>query len=89
MSKNDGGPVSPTYRKSGTYPHDINPMGGMSLRDYFAAHCPFTFTEFMGALVQNDSFKQATSADMLQRYCTFRFEYADAMIKAREATHEA
>ena len=42
MSKiNDGGPVAPAYQNPNTVPGGsavILPVGGMSLRDFFAAH---------------------------------------------------
>lgn len=40
--------------------------GGMSLRDYFAAHAPIP-NQFLS----------------LEAHCTYRYAYADAMIKER------
>ena len=48
---------------------------GMSLRDYFAANCPITWTE---AQEYND-----TGFDEVAFFANVRYEYADAMIAER------
>lgn len=55
---------------------------GMSVRDYFAAHCPITFTEYMRGepLKSND----LSTDDFFERFCNLRMRYADAMLKARK-----
>ncbi len=81
---NDGGPAFPTYEyRQG----QMMPVGGMTLRDYFAAKA-------MQAYVSRDNWmpsalKKLDSADtdsafdnLLSRYA---YEMADAMLKARTA----
>ncbi len=53
---------------------------GMSLRDYFAAHCPITFSEFLQGWKRTH---EASTDEALERYAEFRFEYADAMLTAK------
>lgn len=59
---------------------------GMTLRDYFAAHCPIGFETYLKGLSPAMIEKGITAA--LESYVTARFQYADAMLKAREATHD-
>jgi hypothetical protein len=55
---------------------------GISLHDYFAAHCPITFTEF---LLGWKRAKEAPMDEALGRFAELRHEYADAMLKARKS----
>jgi hypothetical protein len=55
---------------------------GISARDYFAAHCPITFTEFLPGWKKTG---ESSTDETLLRFASFRFEYADAMLKAQEA----
>lgn len=50
-------------------------FGGMTLRDYFAAHCPITLAE------AEDHNMHAE--DSMEFYCKVRFEYADKMLAER------
>lgn len=82
MDKNDGGPAFPRAGFEADIDRaserDTYPQEGMSLRDYFAAHCPLTLTEWVQGknpdYIQQDTF-------MLE-YAEFRVKYADAMLEA-------
>ena len=85
MDKNDGGPA---------FPHDGRDNGpgnikgracdGMSLRDWFAATAPFTFTDARGMMMNNGAAPSTTGQEILQFLAGIRFAYADAMIEARK-----
>lgn len=67
-TRDDGGPAFPEAGLAGLPNQEfIYPRPGMSLRDYFAAHCP---------LPLNDSLSWKQEAAM-------RYEYADAMLRER------
>lgn len=68
--KRDGGPAFPCEKKYQEFTRQETPIGfpGMTLRDYFAAHCP----EFPHG---NLLWSQIASA---------RYAYADAMLAERE-----
>jgi hypothetical protein len=72
MSANDGGPVASSYRKSGTYPHDLSPFGGMTLRDQFAAAALTGMVAHHGNI-----YPESGAVDA--------YKWADAMLAAREA----
>lgn len=52
---------------------------GMTLRDYFAAHAPVAPDDWNETLAM-----RATYVDEQMAIALWRFEYADAMLKARE-----
>ena len=54
---------------------------GMTIRDYFAAHCPVTFSDFRSNYPDGG---HLNIADHLSLYADFRWQYADAMLKDRE-----
>lgn len=60
-----------------------NGQKGMTLRDYFAAHCPMTLTEYITAL-PDDAKRDFTTERLFSGFAQKRMEYADAMIKERE-----
>lgn len=79
---NTGGPAFPTTVRThysedtgSTWSEHIDP--GMTLRDYFAAKA-------MQALIQRDGDDTAYGNDMVQGRPVLAYEYADAMLKARE-----
>ena len=75
--------IPATCSPAGDYLHPDS--WGMSLRDYFAAHCPITFSEFVAGWNKT---AQATTPETLAAFSRFRFLYADAMLAARtEATN--
>jgi hypothetical protein len=81
MSKvEDGGPAYPSVNDITADNFKTSGHAGLSIRDYFAAHCPIAFTEF---LVGWKKTNESTTTEAMQRYAGFRFEYADAMIAAR------
>lgn len=53
---------------------------GMGLRDYFAAHCPITLTEFISGWKPQGV---ADSTEVIAAYVEFRGRYADAMLAER------
>lgn len=69
-----GGPAFPTDTEqqigSGTWHFE-----GMTLREYFAAHCPITWTEAQEYNCSN--------TDEMIFFTSIRYEYADAMISER------
>ena len=71
MKKQDGGPAFPT---EGVVCSDGILYEGMTLRDYFAAKA-------MHGLIERGFTEFGTSASM---YANLAYEYADAMLKARE-----
>lgn len=90
MSERDGGPAFPSSafaftRMTGPASTEISYvplMGGMSLRDYFAAHA------IGQAVIDSDDLHEAKKggaagiAELIAKAC---YEFADAMLKAREA----
>lgn len=83
----DGGPAFPTFELERVYADNADrfgrelhvPVGGMSLRDYFAGQALALGGEF---------FHQAASATPTN-IAAIAYEVADAMLKAREASHVA
>ena len=75
MSEQTGGPAFPTVMID-------KPEGGMTLRDYFASHCPPMPEQWF-----NDSPRK--KSDPLWHWgeasAAWAYYYADAMLKAREA----
>ena len=79
--RNDGGPAFPTFEEleqydgdAGEYREFVAPVGGMSLRDYFAAKAMQALIAHYGD--QGDD----------PRCAAISFGFADAMLKAREAS---
>lgn len=54
--------------------------GAITMRQYFAAHAPITFTEAY-VQVTNGGNKAASNALIVQALATMRWAYADAMCK--------
>lgn len=67
-AKQDGGPAFPSHFNTAIR----EGMGGMTLRDYFAAKA------LSGLVVNGENFDPAK----LTAYC---YEFADAMLKARQS----
>ena len=74
MSVETGGPAFPSPSRI----EHGNPIRGMSLRDYFAAHAPPEPAHWRG-----DGHHQHT-AGCLACLIEWRFAYADAMLQERE-----
>lgn len=66
----EGGRAFPALFGDGSWPSD-----GMTLRDYFAAHCPITMEEADDYHMHEDG--------LISFYAAMRYEYADAMIAER------
>lgn len=77
--KNDGGPAFPGTE--GTPPNQVG-WYGMSLRDWFAGNCPITMSEFASAI---GGVASGEASVIMDAYCALRYQYADAMLRAREA----
>lgn len=73
-------PFKPEYNDNGA----SQVYEGMTLRDYFAAHCPMTIVEF-GHGLEAIGHEDASADQMLTAFARIRYNYADAMLKAREA----
>ena len=83
----NGGPAFPTelhnpgnvgvtgFDREVVPPKSFAEYSGMSLRDYFAAHCPITFNEALDFNVGG--------GDDMKFFTAMRLEYADAMIAER------
>lgn len=54
--------------------------GGLTLRDYLAAHCPLTLEEFRGRFRHH-----ADEAQLEAGFALARYRYADAVLAARRA----
>lgn len=86
----DGGPAFPQGQSIG----DISSVeGGMSLRDYFAAHAPVTCIDANQSLLQQPDAARFATCDhdgampmplIIKELVRLRWEYADAMLAARE-----
>jgi hypothetical protein len=75
---NTGGPAFPHLRRHvGNNTYEQLAEGGMTLRDYFAAKA-------MQAIVNRDGDDTAYGNDMVKGRAILAYEYADAMLKARE-----
>ena len=75
MSTNDGGPAFP-IRVAQPFGDGYLAVGGMTLRDYFAAHATDAdIKDMMNILFENNIPADGRSA---------RFAHADAMLAARE-----
>lgn len=78
MSKDNGGPAFPELYISSPEPGDYRTMaeGGMSLRDYFAAKA------LQGLCV---NFPTVSDSEInIKALAQWSYQYADAMIEARE-----
>lgn len=79
---NDGGPAFPSpavYDPSREQVHAASAYGadpGMTLRDYFAAHAPEVPADFDWANME---------CNIVERLVRWKWHYADAMLKARDA----
>ena len=54
----------------------------ITLRDYLAAHCPVSFSEFLRGWTNTET---ATATTSMEAYAVLRYRYADAMLKERLA----
>lgn len=74
---NNGGPAFPTSF-SKDYPTEI--VGGMTLRDYFAANA------MPGLMGRNWSAHTGTNLELIELWAESSYAIADAMLRAREQT---
>lgn len=79
MSANNGGAAFPSpgvvLIGNDDAPYQQGAYEGMTLRDYFAAHCPISFDE-------SENYN-LNAEDAIVFYANVRYEYADAMLRAR------
>lgn len=82
MNENDGGPIAPRMKLVSAYGElsaaqgsTFHPEGGLSLRDYFAAHA--TEEDVRALLVYGESWTSANDR------AAARYRHADAMLAAR------
>jgi hypothetical protein len=78
MSDNDGGPAFPYDISRGSEASGV----GMSLLDAFAKDCPITMTEFVSSAGLSSG--EADCKTVMDAYCAIRYQYAAAMLRARE-----
>ena len=87
MSNHDGGPAFPAYRECwpvhGDQPH-LEAVPGMTLRDYFAA------AALTGILSGRNDWRERGIEweDATTLGTGLAYEFADAMLAAREATND-
>jgi hypothetical protein len=83
MTKKDtGGPAFPSKKRvqrDGYLTSEYAPVGGMDLRDYFAAKA------LQGAIAHGLFNAQKEGADYAEFLSVIAYVYADEMIKARKA----
>lgn len=86
-TKDNGGPAFPvpmTMDMEGNFHHSAehpDGIGGMSLRDYFAAKAP---PEEVHSIMVHAGWSSLTGAAWLECITAARLMWADAMLKARE-----
>ena len=57
---------------------------GMTLRDYFATHCPFTLSDAMKMIEGTDTPEDMTDVEFLMNtFAKARWYYADEMLEER------
>ena len=87
----DGGPAYPMFIPENHFSTGSQDNQGMSLRDWFAGQAPESPKDWLDSQhncdrqrnPHNDSYKPAIRSDLELR-ASWRWAYADAMIKARE-----
>ena len=83
MNNYNGGPAFPVGEVTNANGETVQyPSEGMSLRDYFAAHAPNEPDDWIETLAA-----RATYVEEQTSIALWRFEYADAMLKARGEPH--
>lgn len=60
-------------------------IAGMSLRDYIAAHCPISHGDAFHLISEQTEVGTVDCNRIMEEFCRMRYEYADAMLKARQA----
>lgn len=60
----------------------IETLPDLTLRDYFAAHCPMTLEIYLKG-ISSDKIKTWKTADALASFSIARFQYADVMLAER------
>lgn len=75
MSKNTGGPAFPEQQGTDAHGEKYSIGEGMTLLDYFAAHCPITWDQAQDYNMSDE--------DALAFFCKVRFEYAEKMLAER------
>lgn len=73
-------------RKGGpAFPQDNDATGsaGMTLRDYFAAHAPFTMQDASRVWAEHGEGTKPTGRELMSALAGMRIAYADAMIAER------
>ncbi len=65
--------------------HYAGAQQGMTLRDYFAAHAPFTMTDVIESFISNskENQKGPTGREIIDFMVALRFSYADAILAER------
>ena len=84
MNKENGGPAFPSVESvaSTLYPGEKEHIG-MTLRDYFAAHAPFTMKDAHWAF-ETAYIRHPNAFEIMVMLAEMRMQYADAMIEARQ-----
>jgi len=66
------------------FPSPGGSASGMDLRDYFAAHAPFTTDDALKAILGITPVPP-TGGQLVEMLAGMRYAYADAMLKARKS----
>lgn len=89
-TKNTGGPAFPSHEAGISDPREQISGGGLSVRDYFAAHAPITVDDAMLACgcdaASIGMLPRAQRTIILAALTEMRVDYADAMLAEREKT---
>lgn len=80
--KNDGGSIFPDHKSQCLQGGTVEHIGGMSLRDYFAANASEKDIQYY-LVISEEMHIQGITDKKISREDA-RYEYADAMLKARE-----
>lgn len=90
MNDNNGGSAFPEIKTTSTYTTDINihSVGGMTLRDYFAAKAPEAPQWYRTDKLQ-DGIKNKNRQLLCERLIEWRWYYAGLMLEARSVSNES
>jgi exopolyphosphatase/pppGpp-phosphohydrolase len=85
-----GDPAFPSFERvdvyrDETYRTEVLPVGGMTLRDYFAAHAPVSDALVQAASeIVNDRLADRAGDEWCRLIAAHCYRFADAMLAARE-----
>lgn len=84
--------TAPTNTVSQAFPTVAYVSGGLTARDYFAAHAPTDIPKWFSPIVTSPAPKDVSAREKFyedqhrRRYFAWRWHYADMMVRARESS---